>query len=601
MIDPVTLEVIRNRLKSIADEMEMTLLKSSYSSIIKEGLDASTAIFDTKGETIAQGNSIPIHLGSLVPATRAILDEFPPAVMKDGDAYILNNPYQGGTHLPDVTIIVPVFHEGEPVAMGCTIAHHQDLGGKTPGSVPPDATEIFQEGLILPPLKLYDAGEPNHTLHQIIRNNVRIPDIVIGDMRAQLAAGHVAKTRVAAVCDEYGRETVIEAMNALLDHAEAVTRKELERVPDGIYAFADYIDNDGIEMDLRRKIQVQITVKGSDITFDFTGSSPQVKGPFNSPPASTISTAYYTVRAVTGSSIPNNSGCFRPIKVILPESSIVNPSPPAPVNSRTATVKRITDVLLGAMVQAVPDRLSAASSGQLLVMALGGIDPLTKRAYVTSELGAGGMGARPTADGIDAVETDVSNCMNIPAEAIEMDHPIRIIKSKLWNGSGGAGKFRGGLGLEKVFEVARGEATVTYRGERHTLPPWGVFGGHPGNQGMARIHRRSGEIEEVPAKATLRLGEGDQLRAFTAGGAGYGDPLERDSDRVLEDLLDSRVSPESALEDYGVVIDLKTKTVDEDKTSSTRQSRRESRGEVTWTYNLGPELGLARSETFQRG
>lgn len=593
MIDPVTLEVIRHRLKSIADEMEMTLLKSAYSSIIKEGLDASTAIFDTNGETIAQGNSIPIHLGSLVPATRSILDEFPPPTMKEGDAYILNNPYQGGTHLPDVTIIVPVFHEGEPVALGCTIAHHQDMGGKTPGSVPPDATEIFQEGLILPPLKLYDAGQPNHTLHSIIRNNVRIPDIVIGDMRAQLAAGHVAKTRIPALCDEYGQATVIEAMNALLDHSEAVTRKELEQVPDGTYSFADYIDNDGIEMDVRRKIQVQITVKGSDITFDFTGSSPQVKGPFNSPPSSTISTAYYTVRAITGSSIPNNSGCFRPIKVILPEASIVNPSPPAPVNSRTATVKRITDVLQGAMIQAVPDKLSAASSGQLLVMALGGIDPATNKAYVTSELGAGGMGARPTADGIDAVETDVSNCMNIPAEAVEMDHPIRIIKSKLWNDSGGAGKFRGGLGVEKVFEVARGEATITYRGERHTLPPWGVFGGQPGNQGMARIHRKSGEVEEVPAKATLHLAEGDQLHTFTAGGAGYGDPLERDPEFVLQDVLDKRVSVQSALEDYGVVIDLKAGIVNQRETTKIRQNHRESRGEVTWTYNLGPEFGLA--------
>ncbi|MEE9199517.1 MAG: hydantoinase B/oxoprolinase family protein, partial [Dehalococcoidia bacterium] len=467
MVDPITLEVVRHRLKSIADEMEMTLLKSAYSSIIKEGLDASTAIFDIHGETIAQGNSIPIHLGSLVPAVRSILDRFPPSTMQEGDVYLLNDPYHGGTHLPDVTIIVPVIYQGEPVALGCAIAHHQDIGGKTPGSIPPDATEIFQEGLIMPPLKLYDAGVPNETLHTLIRSNVRIPDVVMGDMRAQMAAGHVAKTRLAALLDEYGKETVVECIGALLDHSEAVTRRELEEIPDGTYSFSDYLDNDGIEMDVRRKIQVTVTVKGSDITFDFTGSSPQVKGPFNSPPSSTVSTVYYIVRAITGADIPSNSGCFRPIKIVLPEASIVNPSSPAPVNSRTATVKRITDVLHGALVQAVPHKLPAASSGQLLVMALGGIDPATGKAYVTSELGAGGMGARPNADGIDAIETDVSNCMNIPAEAIEMDYPIRIMKCKLWNDSGGAGKFRGGLGLEKVFQVARGEVLITYRGERH--------------------------------------------------------------------------------------------------------------------------------------
>ncbi|MCH8090156.1 MAG: hydantoinase B/oxoprolinase family protein [Chloroflexi bacterium] len=591
MIDPITLEVIRHRLKSIADEMELTLLKSAYSSIIKEGLDASTAIFDIHGQTIAQGNSIPIHLGSLIPAVRAILDKFPPSTMKDGDAYILNNPYHGGTHLPDITIIAPVVYQGEPVALGCTIAHHQDIGGKTPGSIPPDATEIFQEGLIMPPLKLYEAGRPNETIHEIIKCNVRIPDVVMGDIRAQLAACHVAKTRIPALLDEYDKGVVLDAMKTLLDNSEAATRRVLEDVPDGTYSFTDYLDNDGIDMDIRPRIKVTVTVKGSDISFDFTGSSPQVKGPFNSPMSSTLSTVYYIVRAITGADISTNSGCFRPIKVTLPDSSIVNPSSPAPVNSRTATVKRITDVLHGALVQAVPGKLPAASSGQLLVMALGGIDPATNRAYVTSELGAGGMGARPNADGIDAVETDVTNCMNIPAESIEMDYPIRIMKSRLWDDSGGAGKFRGGLGLEKVFEVGRGEATITYRGERHTVPPWGLFGGLPGKMSMARIVRKTGEVEEVAPKATLRLGEGDQLHTFTAGGAGYGDPLDRDPGLVLEDVLDRRVSISSALEDYGVVIDSASQQVDQDATGQRRSRMAEDRGPVDWTYDLGVELG----------
>ena len=591
MIDPITLEVIRHRLKSIADEMEMTLLKSSYSSVIKEGLDASTAIFDVRGNTIAQGNSIPIHLGSLIPAVKSITATYPPETMQDGDAYILNNPYRGGTHLPDVTIITPVFHNGKPIVFGCTIAHHQDLGGKTPGSIPPDATEIFQEGIIMPPLKLYEAGVPNHTLFEILRNNIRIPDMVIGDMRAQLAACHVAKTQIASLLTEYSEETLKEAMSALLDNSEKATRQVLEEIPDGTYTFEDYLDNDGIEMDVRRLIKVAITIKGSEITFDFTGSSPQVKGPFNSPVASTMSTLYYIVRAVTGADIMSNAGCFRPVKAILPKGSIVNPISPAPVNSRTATVKRITDVLNGAMVQAVPDRLPAASSGQLLVLALGGIDPQGNVPYVASELGAGGMGARPNADGIDAVETDVSNCMNVPAEALEMDHPIRIIKSNLWNDSGGAGEFRGGLGLEKVFEIARGEATITYRGERHTLPPWGLFGGLPGEKTNAQIHRKDGRIEIVPPKATLRLKQGDQLHVFTSGGAGFGDPLDRPADKVLQDYLDSRVSLESARADYGVVINPDTKTLDLPATDALREEMRSERGPVAWTYDLGLELG----------
>ena len=592
MVDPITLEVIRHRLKSIADEMLITLVKSAYSSIVKEGLDASTAIFDTGGDTIAQGNSIPIHLGSLVPAVRAILDRYPQSAMKEGDVYILNNPYRGGTHLPDVTIIVPVFHDGAPVAFGCSIAHHQDMGGKTPGSVPPDATEIFQEGLIMPPLKLYEAGVPNETLHEMIRNNVRIPDVVLGDMRAQMAACHVATTRIESLLGEYGLTIFLDSMKALMDHSEAATRKVLEEIPDGAYTFADYLDNDGVDMDVRPKIQVTVTVMGSDITFDFAGSDPQVRGPFNSPASSTVSAVYYIVRAITDASIPTNSGCFRPIKVRLPEASIVNPSSPAPVNSRTATVKRISDVLQGALVQAVPQKLPAASSGQLLVMALGGTDPATGKAYVTSELGAGGMGARPNADGIDAVETDVSNCMNIPGESIETEHPIRIMKSRLWNGSGGAGRFRGGLGLEKVFEVARGETTITYRGERHSLPPWGLFGGRPGWQSRAMVVRKGGgEVEEVASKATLKLFQGDQLHVFTAGGAGYGDPLERDPDLVLQDVLDSRVSPGSARDDYGVVVKADLGFVNLEETGRVREQRKAKQRDSKWTFDLGPELG----------
>ncbi|MEE9325398.1 MAG: hydantoinase B/oxoprolinase family protein [Dehalococcoidia bacterium] len=591
MIDPITLEVVRHRLDTIAEEMEITLLKSAYSSIVKEGLDASTAIFDIRGQTIAQGTSIPIHLGSLIPAVNSILTTFPPSQMQEGDVYLLNDPYNGGTHLPDITIVVPVMYEGKALALGCTIAHHQDMGGKTPGSVPPNATELYQEGLILPPLKLYEAGKPNEALHAIIRSNVRIPDTVMGDMRAQMAAGNVASARLTALFNEYGKKTVLECMKELLDRSEAMTRRELEQIPDGTYAFADFMDNDGIDMDKRIKIQVQVTIKGSDLIVDFAGTSPQVRGPFNSVPSSTLSAVYYILRAITDPTIPNNAGCFRPITAKLPGGSIVNPNPPAPVCSRTATVKRIADVLNGALVQAAPERLLASSSGQLLVLALGGMDPLTSTPYVTSELGAGGMGARPSKDGIDSIETDVTNCMNIPAEAIEMSYPIRIRKWRLWDGSGGAGHHRGGLGVEKIFEVTRGQATVTYRGERHTTPPWGLLGGLPAWQSRAHVVRKSGGVEEVASKEILTLNEGDQLHTFTAGGAGYGDPLSRDPRLVLGDLLDKKTLLESVSQDYGVVLKEGSIAVDHEATEGLRRRLREERGPINWTYDRGTELG----------
>lgn len=591
MLDPVTLEVVRHRLDSIADEMEVVLLKSAHSSIVKEGLDASSALFDLQGETVAQAAAIPIHLGCLIPAVRAVLGRFPPERMRPGDVYIINDPYSGGTHLPDITLVLPVFYGGRPVALGCTMAHHQDVGGKTPGSIPPDATEIFQEGLRIPPLKLYDAGEPVEPVWEMVRANVRIPEVVLGDLRAQVAAGRVALRRITELMEEMGPETVLDAMQALLEQAEAMTRATLRGIPDGTYTFVDYLDCDGIDMDRPVRIQATVTIRGDECLVDFAGTSPQVRGPFNATPSSALSAVYYMVRAVTDPSIPNNSGCYRPVRVHLPEGSLVNPRPPAPVNSRTATIKRLADVLHGAMVQAIPHRLPAASSGELLVMAMGGVDPLTGRPYVTSELLAGGMGARPSADGIDAIETDVTNCMNIPAEALEMDFPIRIRAWRLRTDSGGAGRYRGGLGVEKVFEVSRGRATFSYRGERHTTRPWGVLGGRAGEGAWASLVRRDGTTTPVPSKAILALEEGDRLVVATAGGGGYGDPLERPPEAVLQDVVDGRVSPRQAREVYGVVVRGDPPYLDAGATARLR--RRLRRGGPPALFDRGDSLASA--------
>jgi N-methylhydantoinase B len=608
-IDPILLEVLRNRLDAIADEMELTLLKSAASPIVKEGLDASAALFNVDGETIAQAAAIPIHLGALQFAAKRLVAAFPPSTMREGDAFLLNDPYDGGTHLPDITLAVPVFSReradapvgradaperradapaGRVVALACTMCHHQDVGGRTPGSVPTDATELYQEGLIIPPTQLFRAGVLDENLLGLLRRNVRLPDVFTGDLMAQVAAGRLGGQRLRELFERHGTGTVLACIEELLTRAETLTRRQIESIPDGTYSFADWLDNDGVGTE-RVTIAVAVTVRGSTMTFDFTGTSPQVRGPFNSVPASTLSAVYYAVRAIADPSIPNNGGCFRAVDAVLPEGSLVNPRPPAPVSCRTATIKRIADTIMGALVKALPDRLPAANSGTLLVMAFGGIDPVSGRPFVASELAAGGMGARPRKDGIDVIETDVSNCMNIPVESVEMGFPLRIRRAALWQDSGGAGQFRGGLGLEKVFEATTTDVMVSHRGERFASSPWGLHGGRAARPAHAFILRKDGRREELPSKKMIVLHPGDQLWEYIAGGGGYGEPLERDPDLVLRDVLDGKVSASTARDEYGVVLDDAGALVDHDATKARRDAARERRMRTAVTFDRGED------------
>ena len=573
-IDPILLEVLRNRLDAIADEMELTLLKSAASPIVKEGLDASAALFNVRGETIAQAAAIPIHLGALQFAAQRIVRAFPPERMREGDAFLLNDPYDGGTHLPDITLAVPVFVDGRAIALACTMCHHQDVGGRTPGSVPTDATELYQEGVIIPPTQLFRAGVLDENLFALLTRNVRLPDVFTGDLMAQVAAGRLGGQRLRELTAAHGAETVLGYIEELLARAERLTRAQIETIPDGDYAFADYLDDDGVDVGRRVKIAVTVRVRGSSMTFDFTGTDPQVRGPFNSVPASTMSAVYYAVRAIADASIPNNGGCFRAVDAVLPEGTVVNPRPPAPVSCRTATIKRIADTILGALVGALPGRMPAASSGTLLVMAFGGRDPETGRPFVASELAAGGMGARPTKDGIDVIETDVSNCMNIPVESVEMNFPLRISRARLRTDSGGAGRWRGGLGLEKVFEATTTDVTISHRGERFASAPWGLEGGGPGVSAHAYIVRKDGAREDLPSKKMIVLHPGDQLWEYIAGGAGYGDPLDRDPALVLADVLDGKITSEAARAAYGVALTPEGVAVDEVATKEAREALR---------------------------
>ena len=554
-LDPITVEVVRNKLDGIANEMELTLLKSSFSPIVREGLDASASLFTLAGETLAQAVAIPIHLATLIPCIARILATFPIAGMREGDVYCMNDPYLGGTHLPDIAVVMPVFAAGRPLALAATMTHHQDIGGMMPGSVPTNATEIFQEGIRLPALKLRDGERFNDTLLQILRRNVRIPDTFEGDLMAQVAACTVGARRLSALAQLYRREHLAAIFAELLDRSEAMTRGALLRIPEGTYRAVDFLDNDGIDLDRRIRIEVAVTIGNGAMAVDFTGSSAQVAGPFNVVPSGSLAAACYVVRAITDPTIPTNGGCFRPIALRLPEGSIVNPREPAAVNARTATIKRVSGAMLAALAQAVPERVPADSSGALLVLAFGGTRP-DGTPYVTGELIAGGSGASAGKDGVDGIETDATNCMNLPAEALELDAPIRVNRIALRRDSGGAGVQRGGLGVIREYEILHGEVRFTHRGERHFIAPKGRAGGRDGAMARTVIYRAGGQTETVPSKLVTTLFAGDRIVFETAGGGGYGDPARRDPDQLRSDVADGKTSIEGArryASDEGVV------------------------------------------------
>lgn len=548
--DPITIEVIRHRLDTIAEEMETVLLRASCSPIVKEGLDASASLFTLDGQTLAQACAIPIHLGTLIPAVTAMLDHFPVDQMREGDVYTLNDPYHGGTHLPDFAILMPVFADGRPLALAATMTHHQDVGGKTPGSVPTDSTEIWQEGLRVPPLQWARAGEFDETLTAILKLNVRVPEIFMGDLHAQIAACKLAATRLQETAERYGAEPLRGLFHVLLDRSETMTRAAIRKLTPGRYTFVDHLDNDGVDMDRQIRIAVAATVDGDKVDFDLTGTSGQVRGPVNCVPSGSLAAACYAVRAITDPAIPNNAGCFRPITLTLPPDSLVNPSAPAPVNARTATIKRITGCMLGALAQAMPERAIGSNAGELVVMAFGGQHD--GKTFVTGDLLAGGSGAGPHGDGVDAIETDATNCMSVPAEAMELEAPVRVNRCALRQDTGGAGTTRGGLGLVKEFEaLAEDGISFSHRGERHFAPAKGIDGGADGGLAYSEIIRADGTIEVIPSKIVTRLGKGDRVVVGTAGGAGRGDPAARDREVLRTDVANGKVSAEQADLAYG--------------------------------------------------
>ncbi len=548
--DPVTLEVIRNKLDGIANEMQLTLIRSSFSIIVKEALDASASLFTARGETLAQAVALPGHLCMLVPMVGKVLATYSAGTMHEDDLFILNDPYDGGSHLPDICVIMPIFAGGRVIAFSAALTHHQDVGGMTPASVPTNATEIYQEGIRVPLLKLRDRGVWNDTLIAMLRKNVRIPAMFMGDLNAQVACCSTGARRLAELAQTYDPAFLTSMFDELLDRTERMTRASLRALPQGTYRYEMHLDNDGVELEKRVCIAVAVTLMDGEIEFDFTGSSPQTRGPINAVPSGAFAAGCFAVRAVGDPTIPNNGGAFRPLRFKLPEGSVMNPREPAPVGVRSITIKFAANTILGALRQAAPDRIPAESSAQLAIIHFGGIDEAGDK-YITSALIAGGTGASGGMEGVDVMDTDSSNCCNVAAEALEMAAPVRVHSLRLAQDSGGAGAHRGGLGCEQEIEMLADDISVTYRGERHHSQPAGVDGGGNAISATAILTRANHAPETLPSKQVTTLHRGDRLLIRTAGGGGFGSPQTRDRARVQADLDNGKISRDAAEKLYG--------------------------------------------------
>lgn len=549
-LDASRLEILSSALNAITEEIQLTLLRSAYSQVVKEAQDASCAIFTAAGRIVAQPVVVPGHLGSMRFMLEEVMKAFPADAMRAGDVYMLNDPYRGGSHLPDIALFRPIFWEERLIAFAGCIIHYTDVGGMVPGSAPMTATELYQEGLVIPPVQLCAGDVDNKTLLDMICANVRGPDIFMGDLRAQQGALRKGEQRMGDLLKRYGHDGVSHAMEMLIEYAEKKARAAVRAIPSGVYEFTDYMDHDGVDLTRPVKIHVKLTVGDGKFHFDFTGSDPQVKGPLNAPLSKAWTTCFYCVRCVLPDDIPFNDGLIQVVEVYAPEGTLLNPRHPAPVNARSVTVNRIADTVMGALALAFPERVGAQCCGVPVGVSFGGIDPRTGKSFVFYESYCGGMGGTMSADGADAVSTGTANQMNIPVESIEIDYPIRVVRYELVPDSGGSGKHRGGLGIWREYEMLADGATVNVRGDRALFAPRGFHGGGDGSVSRFTIEG-NGEERSIPSKFSGRIQGGGRLRVRTPGGGGFGEKRERDREALRRDLVDGKISAEKIEADYG--------------------------------------------------
>jgi N-methylhydantoinase B len=570
-IDPVTFEVLRNGLDAIADEMAYTIVRSARSTMIKDCMDYSASLCTADGELIAQAVNIPVMMCStpdaLLPTIAKFKDDLAP-----GDCLILSDPYEGGSHLPDIFMFMPIFHKDRLVAFSSTCAHHVDVGGMAPGSASSEATEIFQEGLRIPILKLYERGRPNKAVYELILRNVRFPGMLQGDLEAQRSACLIGERQVQRIIERYGADTVVNGMQALLDYSERLCREEILKMPDGTYEFVDYIDEDGMDPD-PIPIRLKLTISADRVIADFSESAPQVRGSLNCSLSVTKASTFTAVKCFCRTPFPPNSGFFRPIHVIAPEGTVVNVAFPGATFMRGLTIYRINNVLFGALAKAMPERAIAADEGGTSIVLMEGEDRNRER-FIYMETISGAWGGRARLDGIDTASNITGLQSNTPAEVLETEYPIELVQYGYVQDSGGAGRFRGGLGLVREYRYVAERGTLQMRADRVKFAPYGIYGGKPGGR-CKNVFDPYGSNVTLESKVKSRpLRGGDVVRHVMAGGGGYGWPFERDIERVLRDVLDEKVSLAAAREDYGVVIDEKTLQADLPATERLRAEMR---------------------------
>ena len=568
-IDPVTLEVVKNALSSLGDEMALVILRSAYSPVVRDSMDYSTALCDHQGRIIAQGLTLAVQLGAFPEIMGHITAEFAGDI-HPGDIFIANDPYgAGGQHLPDIYIIKPIFSDGELEGYAATMAHHSDVGGIAAGSVAIHATEVYQEGLRLPLIKLYEGGKPNRAVFKIIEKNSRNPVHVMGDLRAQLAACTIGEKELRRLIGKYGADLLRPYFDELQDQAERMMLAEIEAIPDGEYRYTDTIDGFGEDPE-PLQIAVTVRIKGNSIVLDFTGTSAQVPAAINCPIAMAKSAAYCAIRCIGGEDIPNCEGYMRAVNFEAPVGTLLNPVLPAACGARGVMGYRVFDAIMGALAPVVPKKVIAAGEGGPTLFSIGGYRNGTP--FTLTEVMVGTWGARAERDGIEGISNPAANLSNQPTELIEAELPLQVVRYGLVPDTGGAGKRRGGLAFVREFKLLSGEASYTVRADRRDHPPYGLHGGRPGGPSR-NVIGRDGVEKELPTMPmeALAMKAGDVFRHVSAGGGGFGSPLERDPEMVLADVVDEKVSHAVARDAYGVVIDPATRAVDAARTKALRR------------------------------
>ncbi|MCY4370559.1 MAG: hydantoinase B/oxoprolinase family protein [bacterium] len=560
-LDPITREVISNGLTSLANEMAVVVVRTAHSQVVRDSLDFSTAVFDPAGRVVAQGLAIPLHLGAMPDALSKIMDRHAGSIL-DGDVFVLNDPDEGGMHLPDIFMFKAVFVDGEILGwVGC-IAHHADMGGRVAGSNAVDSREIYAEGLQIPILKLYEAGVENETLSSIIARNVRLPAIVMGDIRAQLSSINVGERGMRKLVAEHGRDVLTATFDDILDYTEGIVRAEIARLPDGTYSFDDYIDDDGFGSGPIR-ISATVEIEGDRLHVDFEGTGGQVMSALNATTSFTRASVFAAFLCVTAETeILNNDGLYRAITVTVPEGSILNPRRPAPRAARGLTGFRVIDAVIGALHKAVPDRCFAAGEGGPTMISIGTVDP-DGVSHVFVDFVCGGWGGRQTQDGVDAISPIGANLANVPVEQIERDYEIIVDEYSFLPDTGGPGVNRGCLSIVRQLRFLGDWGVLSIRSDRRDHPPYGLDGGLPGHPSLNILNPGRPDETLLPTKFTRDIGHGDVLRHVTAGGGGVGIPAGRSAGLIAHDLKEGKMTEEHARTVYGF-----TETSSEDRSST---------------------------------